>query len=104
MNELAFFILLLLFNAMALVFRFFPPKKINPWYGYRTLKAMSSEENWKKANGIFANVLTKKFLALTAVLLPLFFIFGAREHLIILELAGFVGLIVSSIIYTEIKT
>ena len=32
------------------VFSFFPPKKINRWYGYRTPRSMRNQETWNVAN------------------------------------------------------
>jgi len=40
----------------------FPPKKINPWYGYRTLASMRSEEAWKFAQKLSA----RRFILLAA--------------------------------------
>ncbi len=36
--------------VLALLFRKFPPKKINDLYGYRTARSMKSEEAWAYAN------------------------------------------------------
>ena len=102
-DEWAFFILLFLFNTLAVIFKLFPPRKINLLYGYRTNKSMLSEENWKKANLIFSNFLVTAFISLTGVLLLIFFIFGITAQLVILELVGFIGVLISSIIYTERK-
>ncbi|MDG1040344.1 MAG: SdpI family protein [Polaribacter sp.] len=48
---------LLLFFSV--VFYFFPPKKINSFYGYRTNKSMKNEEIWHFANSFFNNTLVK---------------------------------------------
>ena len=40
----------------------FPPKKINPLYGYRTLASMRSEEAWKFAQKLSA----RRFILLAA--------------------------------------
>lgn len=32
------------------IFRFFPPKKINSWYGYRTPRSMRNQDTWNVAN------------------------------------------------------
>ncbi|CAM1356723.1 SdpI family protein [Tenacibaculum halocynthiae] len=42
----------------SIVFYFFPPKKINSFYGYRTNKTMKNEVVWNFANTFF----TKQFL------------------------------------------
>lgn len=38
---------------MSLIFYFFPPKKINSLYGYRTHRTMSNQEIWDFANTVF---------------------------------------------------
>jgi uncharacterized membrane protein len=43
--------------AVAVLFRIFPPKRINPLYGYRTERSMSSQEIWDEANRYSANLL-----------------------------------------------
>jgi len=52
--------LLFLFS---IIFYFFPPKKINAIYGYRTNKTMKNETIWKFANTHF----TKQFLIYSAI-------------------------------------
>lgn len=38
---------------ISLIFYFFPPKKINRLYGYRTHRTMANEEIWNFANSFF---------------------------------------------------
>lgn len=47
----------------SLIFYFFPPKKINAIYGYRTNKTMKNETIWHFANSFF----TKQFLIYSAI-------------------------------------
>lgn len=42
---------------LSLVFYFFPPKKINKLYGYRTHKSMQNEDIWQFANRFSAKQL-----------------------------------------------
>lgn len=35
-----------LFFIAGILLKFFPPKRINKWYGYRTPKAMKDDEAW----------------------------------------------------------
>ncbi len=37
--------------------RFFPPKKINIWYGYRTERSMKSQDSWDAANRYAAGLM-----------------------------------------------
>ena len=52
--------LLFLFS---IVFHFFPPKKINAIYGYRTNKTMKNDTIWQFANTFF----TKEFMKYSAI-------------------------------------
>ncbi|MFH6993131.1 SdpI family protein [Flavobacterium sp. FlaQc-48] len=38
------------------IFKSFPPKSINSWYGYRTAKSRTSKPNWDFAQGYSANL------------------------------------------------
>ena len=42
---------------LSLVFYFFPPKKINTFYGYRTHRSMLNQDIWNYANTLFTNAL-----------------------------------------------
>ncbi len=44
--------------VFSVIFYFFPPKKINSIYGYRTNRTMENEGIWKHANSFF----NKQFL------------------------------------------
>ncbi len=47
----------------SIVFYFFPPKKINGLYGYRTNRSMQNETIWQFANAFF----NKQFLIYSAI-------------------------------------
>lgn len=49
--------------VFSLIFYFFPPKKINHLYGYRTPKSMKNDDVWQYANTFF----TKQFLIYSAI-------------------------------------
>lgn len=57
----------LLLTLIALYWKYFPPKKINSLYGYRTSTSMKSQENWKLANSYSAHF----FLITMALLLAI---------------------------------
>lgn len=42
---------------ISLIFYFFPPKKINQLYGYRTQRTMANEDVWNFANALFNKTL-----------------------------------------------
>lgn len=39
-----------------LIFTIFPPKSINSWYGYRTVRSMKNKEQWRFAQKYSANL------------------------------------------------
>jgi uncharacterized membrane protein len=43
--------------GLSLIFKFFPPKKINSLYGYRTAFSMKSQEVWDEGNRYSSNLL-----------------------------------------------
>ncbi|HSZ73058.1 MAG TPA: SdpI family protein [Cytophagaceae bacterium] len=49
--------LYVLFLGIALWFKFFPPKGISLWYGYRTPRSMKNEANWNYANNFSTSLL-----------------------------------------------
>lgn len=40
----------IIFTVIAILHRIFPPKRINPVYGYRSSSAMRNQETWDIAN------------------------------------------------------
>ena len=46
-----------LFLVLAIIFRAFPPKSINSFYGYRTAYSMTSQEVWDEANRYSFNLM-----------------------------------------------
>lgn len=40
-----------------IIYKLFPPRKINSWYGFRTSRAMKNQKNWDVANRISANMM-----------------------------------------------
>lgn len=47
----------------SIIFHFFPPKKINAIYGYRTNKTMKNDTVWQFANSFFS----KEFMKYSAI-------------------------------------
>ncbi len=62
----------------SILFYFFPPKKINALYGYRTNKSMLNEEIWHFANTFFIKALLKYAAISFVAALFLVFISGAE--------------------------
>ncbi|MTI19596.1 SdpI family protein [Fulvivirga sp. RKSG066] len=63
-----------LMTILAIIFKAFPPKKINGIYGYRTKRSMRNQKTWDVANSYANNLMFWLFLGLSVVELPLFFL------------------------------
>ena len=55
-------------NILALIYKFFPPKKINTWYGYHMKSSMRNQDTWIEANNYSGRLL---------ILLSILFLFAA---------------------------
>ncbi|MBD0831250.1 SdpI family protein [Aestuariibaculum sediminum] len=82
----------------------YPPKDINWWYGYRTKRAMESQEKWDFAQKCGAENMIKYSLILFFTSIVGFFI-DERNHLLSLGIVMFTNLLwVFLIVYkTEAK-
>ena len=88
--------------VLALLFRKFPPKKINDLYGYRTARSMKSEEAWVYANRYSANGLLVVALCVALVQISLYFLLDSPT--VLLLAAGFlIGGLIALIVLTEQK-
>jgi len=56
-----------IFTVCGLIFRFFPPGKINWFIGYRTKASMQNQETWEIANRFAARLMVQLGLMLFAV-------------------------------------
>ena len=85
--------------ALFLVFRAFPPKKINHLYGYRTARSMANEAVWEDANNYSMKLGVQ--LGLWSMLLPLFYYFIWPEQLLLATVITHTGLLLLIIVGTE---
>lgn len=90
-------ILFLFLVVVSMLFKLFPPKKINYFYGYRTPRSMKNIENWNLANRYSATLM----LIVTAILLMIslildFIKFEAHTLLIGLLVFSFAMLLYST--------
>lgn len=83
-------IILVVFSAGGLILYFFPPKKINSIYGYRTPRSMKNQSNWD-----FAQKLGGKFMLIFGFIIFLiqitvgYFISGyTRDQSLVLPIQG----------------
>ncbi len=62
-----------------IIFKIFPPKSINSWYGYRTMESMKSTQKWSFAQKYSANIgLLTVFLTLI-IQLTLYLTLGKKS-------------------------
>jgi uncharacterized membrane protein len=88
-------------NVLALIYKFFQPKKINTLYGYHMRSSMRNLETWREANHYAANImLALSLFFLAAALITSHFVvpFSARE------LAVFAGVVIVSVAGTYFLT
>ncbi|MBQ0787204.1 MAG: SdpI family protein [Oceanihabitans sp.] len=90
----------IIFIITGILMQVFPPKKINPLYGYRTRSSMQNQQKWDFSQKYSAKLLTVIGLAL--VLIPslnIFFTIPDDLEKIISAI-----LIIGSVIFLVIKT
>jgi uncharacterized membrane protein len=80
----------------------FPPKKINPLYGYRTPRSMRSQEAWDFANKYSSALMFYFFLTMPVVQALGWLALGSKRAALASCVYLMVGLI-ALIIHTEIK-
>ena len=67
MGLLPLFLVGLIFIVAAEITLNFPPKKINPTYGYRTSRSMKNQENWDKAQHYSSKLMLKQGVGMLAI-------------------------------------
>jgi|GEM_PF-726173 len=101
------FSILIVFVIAFLVLWFFPPKKRNILYGYRTANSMKSEENWWFANNTFKKLLPFGILAFGLMLYikAVFFktYLSTGMNMFITLILSFLVVILPPMIYIEYK-
>jgi hypothetical protein len=86
--------------AVTLIFRYFPPKGINSWYGYRSMRSMRSPEEWKAANEHSSRLLLRLALTMPGVQLISYFLLP-RMYSLPVPMIFFVGGTIFSMFQTE---
>ena len=61
-------------------FKIYPPKKINSWYGYRTIKSQKSEKNWHFAQRYSATITLPLNIILFLVQIALYVLIGSTAY------------------------
>lgn len=86
-----------------LLFYFFKPKKINSWYGYRTINSMKNQANWDFAQGFCSKYLIIFLTFLLIIQYPIYLLFNNYSRAsFIITLLWFV-ILISVILSTENK-
>lgn len=65
-------ILTLVLLLIGLIWKYYPPKKINSLYGYRTAMSMKNEDTWRFANNYAAMWMVRVYAFLFMVAIFLF--------------------------------
>lgn len=68
--------IILISLLVILLFKIFPPKKINSWYGYRTLNSQKSYKNWCFAQRYIVALTLPLNIILFIIQLVLYILFG----------------------------
>ncbi len=82
-----------------LIFRAFPPKKINHLYGYRTTRSMANDLVWRDANDYSMKLGVQ--LGIWSMFLPLFFYFIWPEQLLLATVITHTALLLFIVVGTE---
>jgi uncharacterized membrane protein len=86
---------------IALITKFFPPKKINHLYGYRTSRSMKSQKAWDCANAYAANVMVVTSVIICLFQFVVYILLGGNQS--VLWSVGFLTVAVIAVIpITEI--
>lgn len=89
--------LLVLFGVM---YATYPPKKINPIYGYRTKRTMANQKVWDYANKIGARMITQVGFVATALGAIVFWIYP-NAYAVMVQAGVIVGGLILGLILCE---
>lgn len=79
----------------------FPPKKINPLYGYRTRQSMSSQEKWDFAQKFSSKLMFKSGVLLLVIGFLSFFINVSETVAIVIGIGSMFAVIIYLFFTTE---
>lgn len=106
-NALVFLILInlvgLIYIALGLILKKYPPKNINHFYGYRTKKSMQSNKRWDFAQKYSAKKSIKTGLVLCLLSVLSFFVDGNTDYILFYSLLPIFFMILG-LIYIVFKT
>ncbi|MEQ6121436.1 SdpI family protein [Reichenbachiella sp. MALMAid0571] len=100
MNILPQFMIGPLLLLLSIVFKLFPPKKINYLYGYRTKRSMKNQETWDEANRYSFNLMIPIGI-ITTLLQGIFYFTLGSKNAVAIASAVMVVLLLITIPMTE---
>ncbi|MGL1889462.1 MAG: SdpI family protein [Reichenbachiella sp.] len=86
--------------VMSILFKTFPPKKINNLYGYRTSRSMKNRETWDYSNKLWSTLFI--YASLLTIIAQIIIYFTISETFIYEAIAQVV-LVLATIPITEIQ-
>lgn len=85
--------------VLALLYKTYPPRKINQLYGYRTHRSMSNKAIWEAANDFSAHSFVK--ISLLSFVFPIASYFLYPTFMVLISIFGHLLLLGYSIFETE---
>jgi uncharacterized membrane protein len=73
LNYFNIFSMLVFLLGLPLFIKFFPPKEINGFYGYRTTFSTKNHDTWREANTYFPQMMLKFVIPTAIIILSLVF-------------------------------
>lgn len=101
MGALPLFLVGIVFALAAYLTLRFPPKKINPMYGYRTKRSMISQENWDIAQKFSSQLMLKQGLIMLALACILIVLPIPEIVAVIISVVLLVGSVIVLFVQTE---
>lgn len=92
----------IIFLVIGTVFYFLPPKKINHFYGYRTLTSMKSQERWDFAQKYSAIKMIQGSIFLLSVSALIMLIPLSIKQKFYIGMGAFVTHVIAIVFFTEI--
>ncbi len=86
--------------ALAMLMKFWPPKKINSFYGYRTPRSMKNQMAWDEGNSYCADLMIWAGIS-TIVVQFLCYLFVRGEISILIPVGYYLVFVLASIVLTE---
>lgn len=93
MSLIVYLVLSPLLLVLSLVLYRFQPKKINPYYGYRTKRSMANQQNWKLANEYSCRILVGLAVILNSIQALAYILLSAQVAFLLVAGLMVLGLI-----------